>query len=93
MKRNTLSPRGEGAIRAELERERERFAEHDARRDRYSRALQRLADACYGICEGCGDAIAPGRLLAIPETPHCVTCSSRGVPALPVRQLATFNGG
>jgi RNA polymerase-binding transcription factor DksA len=89
MKHNTLSPRELRVVRAELERERERFAEHDPRRERYGLALERLTDGRYGVCESCGEAISSERLLAIPETAHCVACSSRAAPASRVRQLAT----
>jgi RNA polymerase-binding transcription factor DksA len=78
-------------VRTELEREHHRFGEHDVRRERYARALDRLAEGRYGICEACGDAISPARLLAIPETPHCVACSARAAP-LRARQFATLNG-
>ena len=87
--KHTVSPRDLRVIRAELERERERFAEHDPRRERYGFALERLTDGRYGVCEGCGDAISTERLLAIPETAHCVACSSRTASAPRVRQLAT----
>lgn len=92
MKHSTLSPRDLRQVRSELEREHQRFAEHDARRERYALALGRLADGRYGICESCGDRISPDRLLAIPETSQCVTCSSRSAPALRVPQLATIHG-
>jgi DnaK suppressor protein len=50
----------------------ERIAKIDA-------ALQRLgADPdSYGICEECGDDIAPGRLVAMPFASMCVPCQSR----------------
>lgn len=38
------------------------------------RALRVLSDGTYGICEQCGDAIAPARLEAIPYVRHCVSC-------------------
>ncbi|HEY8543684.1 MAG TPA: TraR/DksA C4-type zinc finger protein [Acidimicrobiales bacterium] len=37
-------------------------------------ALARLDAGTYGICEGCGQPIAPARLEAIPETRTCVNC-------------------
>jgi RNA polymerase-binding transcription factor DksA len=92
MKHNTLSPRDLREVRSELEREQRRYAEHDDRRERYTRALERLADGQYGICAGCGRAIPPDRLLAIPETSRCVGCSSRGASAPRFRQLATVHG-
>lgn len=89
MKRNSLSARELHQVTFELERERERFAADDARRERYARALARLADGRYGICEGCAAPIATERLLAIPETSHCVTCTSRNLAQRRIHQLAT----
>lgn len=40
-------------------------------------ALQRVADATYGTCENCGQAIAIGRLWALPATRVCADCASR----------------
>ena len=40
-------------------------------------ALERLRDGRYGVCEECGDAIAPARLVALPEVATCVACQSR----------------
>jgi len=34
-------------------------------------ALKRLDDGIYGRCEGCGGAIEPGRLEAVPATRRC----------------------
>ncbi|WP_317933189.1 TraR/DksA family transcriptional regulator [Halioxenophilus sp. WMMB6] len=39
-------------------------------------ALARIADGSYGVCEACGDNIAPARLMAIPEATLCVKCAS-----------------
>lgn len=38
-------------------------------------ALQRIEDGSYGACSGCGEAIADGRLDALPETTLCVPCA------------------
>ena len=38
-------------------------------------ALERIDDGSYGICESCGEEIAPGRLEAIPEATRCVNCA------------------
>jgi DnaK suppressor protein len=43
------------------------------------RALVKLGDGTYGRCDGCGRAIAPERLEALPATPWCVRCrAARG---------------
>jgi RNA polymerase-binding protein DksA len=41
------------------------------------RALQRLEDQTYGICESCGNPIGKGRLQAFPRATLCVTCKQR----------------
>jgi RNA polymerase-binding protein DksA len=41
------------------------------------RALQRLDDRTYGICESCGNPIGKGRLQAFPRATLCVTCKQR----------------
>jgi len=39
-------------------------------------ALRRLEDGTYGICEDCGEPIAPARLLARPVTTLCADCKA-----------------
>lgn len=39
-------------------------------------ALQRLDAGTYGVCTGCGGAIASGRLEARPAARHCIACAS-----------------
>ena len=41
------------------------------------RALQRLDDKTYGICESCGNPIGKGRLQAFPRATLCVSCKQR----------------
>ena len=38
-------------------------------------ALERLVEGTYGQCERCGEAIAPARLLAMPEATRCINCA------------------
>ncbi len=40
-------------------------------------ALARLDQGTYGVCERCGDPIAPGRLEALPAVRTCITCAQR----------------
>jgi DnaK suppressor protein len=49
---------------------------------RIDRALRRLADEPdeYGLCEECGEEIAPGRLSAMPEATLCAECQSARDP-------------
>jgi DnaK suppressor protein len=41
------------------------------------RALARVEDGSYGICQTCGQPIAPERLEARPAATTCITCASR----------------
>ena len=40
-------------------------------------ALQRIEDGTYGVCEACGNQIAPDRLRAIPWTTRCIDDARR----------------
>ena len=40
------------------------------------RALEKLDEGSYGVCDGCGSPIAAGRLQAAPESALCITCAS-----------------
>ena len=50
---------------------------------RTERAVAKLNDGSYGICDACGDPIAPGRLRALPDGVLCLECaaSQRRAPA------------
>ncbi len=39
------------------------------------RALEKLDDGSYGICDGCGEAIPAARLEAMPAKATCVRCA------------------
>jgi DnaK suppressor protein len=43
---------------------------------RTERALRKLDEGTYGICDDCGEAISPGRLRALPEGVLCLKCAS-----------------
>jgi len=47
------------------------------RANRLAEALERLRDGGYGVCQECGEAIAPARLKAMPEVMTCVRCQDR----------------
>ena len=49
---------------------------------RTERAIAKLDEGTYGICDGCGEAIPPARLRAMPDSALCVACaaSERRVP-------------
>jgi RNA polymerase-binding transcription factor DksA len=57
-------------VAALLEQARARLADLDE-------AAERLADGTYGVCERCGQPIAPERLAARPAARTCITCASR----------------
>ncbi|HEY5979991.1 MAG TPA: TraR/DksA C4-type zinc finger protein [Microlunatus sp.] len=42
-------------------------------------AQRRLADGTYGVCDVCSQVIPRDRMLARPETRHCVGCAVAGV--------------
>jgi DnaK suppressor protein len=41
------------------------------------RALTRIEDGSYGVCESCGEAIGKARLQAFPRAVLCVSCKQR----------------
>jgi RNA polymerase-binding protein DksA len=53
-----------------LNSEREKLAQID-------RALARIEDGTYGVCESCGQPIGKLRLMAFPRATLCMTCKQR----------------
>jgi DnaK suppressor protein len=47
---------------------------------RTERALAKLDEATYGICDVCGKPIAPARLKAMPDSVLCVECAASEPP-------------
>ncbi len=45
--------------------------------DQTSRALERLSDGTYGLCETCGEPIGKMRLMAFPRATMCMDCKRR----------------
>jgi RNA polymerase-binding protein DksA len=45
--------------------------------DQVQRALSRIADGTYGVCESCGNPVGKGRLQAFPRATLCVSCKQR----------------
>ena len=43
---------------------------------RTERALAKLDEGTYGVCDACGAAIPPARLQAMPDSVLCVTCAA-----------------
>lgn len=48
----------------------------DQNREQVERALERLRDGTYGICEGCGRRIPEARLKYQPAATRCVECQA-----------------
>ena len=46
----------------------------ESRLERVERALDKLAEGSYGVCDSCGSAIDPRRLRVAPESTVCVGC-------------------
>lgn len=44
--------------------------------ERVDRALAKLDDGTYGMCDDCGEPIAPARLQAFPESVLCLSCAA-----------------
>jgi DnaK suppressor protein len=53
-----------------VQNEREKLAQID-------RALARIADGTYGLCESCGNPIGKMRAMAFPRATLCMTCKQR----------------
>lgn len=47
------------------------------RANKLAGALERLRSGEYGLCDECGERIAPARLRVIPEVTTCVRCQDR----------------
>jgi RNA polymerase-binding transcription factor DksA len=64
---------------ATFEREQEISLANNAREvfEQSARALARLVDGTYGVCESCGNPIGKNRLLAFPRATLCLTCKSK----------------
>lgn len=62
-----------------LERDHEMSLANNARDmlDQIARALARIEDGTYGVCESCGKAVGKGRLQAFPRATLCVSCKER----------------
>lgn len=44
-------------------------------RERIERALEKLDEGTYGVCDNCGKPIIAGRLNAAPESTLCIECA------------------
>ncbi|HWE57359.1 MAG TPA: TraR/DksA C4-type zinc finger protein [Acidimicrobiales bacterium] len=71
---------GEGGT-ANVDREIDLYLSGQARATvvEIDRALQKIEDGTYGVCEHCGETIPDARLQALPYAALCVTCKSGGL--------------
>lgn len=62
-----------------FEREQEMSIADNARdlMDQVDKALAKIADGSYGICESCGGPIVKARLRAFPRATLCIKCKER----------------
>src|SRR3954469_1593823 len=58
----------------------------EATLERTERALAKLDDGTYGLCDVCGQPTAPRRLAAIPAPVPCVWWAAGRVPVRPPRR-------
>ena len=54
--------------------------------DRTERALAKLDEGSYGMCDSCGAPISPGRLRAMPDGVLCLECSTSARRFRPVHR-------
>jgi DnaK suppressor protein len=40
-------------------------------------ALDKIEKGTYGLCDTCGEPIAPDRLQALPQTSYCLSCKAK----------------
>lgn len=66
-----------GSKAFEREHEMSLAASHREMLNQTARALVRIQDGTYGVCENCGNPIGKARLLAFPRATLCVTCKQR----------------
>jgi DnaK suppressor protein len=53
---------------------------------RTERALSKLDEGTYGMCDGCGKPIAEKRLRAMPDSVMCVACAANVRSRAPTRR-------
>ena len=54
--------------------------------ERTERALAKLDEGTYGLCDECGEAIPTARLRALPESVLCVACAAAAPRPVPRRR-------
>ncbi len=68
-----------GTLNVERERDLALSAQARAAVDEIDRALAKIEQGTYGICEQCGEPIKKARLKALPYASLCISCKSGGL--------------
>jgi DnaK suppressor protein len=68
-----------GTLNVERERDLALSAQARAAVDEIDRALVKIEQGTYGICERCGEPIKKARLKALPYASLCISCKSGGL--------------
>lgn len=60
-------------------KEQSRWLENDQKKRlaQIDQALARIASGKYGVCDNCGNPIAPARLEVMPHATLCINCQSK----------------
>lgn len=70
-------PSDEGDLSAQREESERSLGTRPAlieKANQLAEALERVRRGEYGLCQECGESIAPARLRAVPEATACVLC-------------------
>ena len=51
--------------------------------DEIEHALHKFKEGTYGLCDSCGNPIAPDRLEALPQASLCVECKAKNAKSRP----------
>ena len=73
-------PGDEGELSSQREERERSFGTRRAlieKANQLAEALERLRRGEYGLCQECGEPIAPARLRVVPEATACVPCRDR----------------
>ncbi len=68
-----------GTLNVERERDLALSAQARAAVEEIDRALVKIEQGTYGICEKCGEPIKKARLKALPYAALCISCKSGGL--------------
>ncbi len=68
-----------GTLNVERERDLALSAQARAAVEEIDRALAKIEQGTYGICERCGEPIKKARLKALPYASLCISCKSGGL--------------